>query len=48
MQKLNKIHGGLNQQPIGESTHNNQPKIRGKDGGVIEEVMRLEGSMQGG
>ncbi len=35
-----KIHGCLNWPPISETTHNNQPKIRGKDGGVIEEVVQ--------
>jgi hypothetical protein len=44
----NKIHSGLNQPPIGTPTHNNQPKIRGKDGGVIEEALQPGGSMQGG
>jgi hypothetical protein len=43
----NKVHGGLNRPPIGKPTHNNQPKIRGKDGGVIEEAVRPGGSMQG-
>ncbi len=32
----NKIHSGLNQPLLGEPTHNNQPKIRGK----MEELLK--------
>jgi hypothetical protein len=35
----NKIHGGLNQPPVGKPTHNNQPRIRVNDGRVIEEAV---------
>ncbi len=42
-----KTHGGLNWPPIGKPTHNNQPKIRGIDRGVILEALQLGGSIQG-
>jgi hypothetical protein len=41
----NIAHGGLNRPPIGKLTHNNQPKIRGKDRGVIEEAVQPGGSV---
>jgi hypothetical protein len=44
----NEKHGGLNWPLIGKPTNNNQPNIRGKDGGVIEEAVQLGESVQGG